>query len=378
MKRILFILLCWAAANCTFAQKGTRFIDNGPWENVLQQAKQANKAIFVDCYTSWCGPCKKLATEIFPQEKVGNFMNKTFINVKYDVEKGEGLKFNEQYPGQVKAYPTMLIIRPNGEIIHKILGYMPADELLKAVEDGLQGNTIYTMAKEYAAGNREAGFIKEYLQALDYAGEKETHEKLVRQYAAQFPIDSLFNREIWDLMKRYIVQAPYSKEYRFVVEHLDEFQKRGIDRYALEDELASSMGFEVNMLLLGALQPNAQDSLSRLHEKAEQLRPLLKYPVKGFAASLAELSTEICWFSGDTDKLYARFVNLMDCGFITRPVFQTSILEYLVHQLHDVPRLQQCIDYLLAMQKENHSWLKESIDTILAEANYKLKQTKSE
>ena len=56
MKRILFILLCWAAANCTFAQKGTRFIDNGPWENVLQQAKQANKAIFVDCYTSWCGP----------------------------------------------------------------------------------------------------------------------------------------------------------------------------------------------------------------------------------------------------------------------------------------------------------------------------------
>ena len=133
-----------------FAQ-GTRFLDNEPWAKVVEQAKKADKMIFVDCYTSWCGPCKTLATEIFPQEKVGDYMNERFVCVKYDMEKEEGLKFNELYPGEVKAYPTMLIIDNKGELLHKVVGSQPADDLIRAIDAGLQGNTIYTMIKEYAS-----------------------------------------------------------------------------------------------------------------------------------------------------------------------------------------------------------------------------------
>lgn len=76
-------------------------------------------------------------------------MNSKFVNVKYDMEKEEGLTFNQKYPDAIKAYPTMLIINTTGEIIHKIVGSMPAEELLSAIEEGLQGNTIYTFEKEY-------------------------------------------------------------------------------------------------------------------------------------------------------------------------------------------------------------------------------------
>ena len=70
--------------------KGISFHDNKPWKEILQLAKKENKLIFMDCYTSWCGPCKALAKNVFTQEKVGDFFNPRFINVKYDMEKGDG------------------------------------------------------------------------------------------------------------------------------------------------------------------------------------------------------------------------------------------------------------------------------------------------
>ena len=56
----------------------------------LAKAKAENKLVFMDCYTSWCGPCKYMTETIFPQEKAGEFFNPKFVCVKFDMEKGEG------------------------------------------------------------------------------------------------------------------------------------------------------------------------------------------------------------------------------------------------------------------------------------------------
>ena len=85
----LFII----SSNVLFGQEdqdGIHFMDNPTWQEVLKQAKEQNKMIFMDCYTVWCGPCKVLAKEIFSQKKVGDFFNAHFVNVKYDMEKGDG------------------------------------------------------------------------------------------------------------------------------------------------------------------------------------------------------------------------------------------------------------------------------------------------
>ena len=46
--------------------------------------------IFLDAYASWCGPCKMLQKNVFTKKAVGDFYNSKFINVKMDMEKGEG------------------------------------------------------------------------------------------------------------------------------------------------------------------------------------------------------------------------------------------------------------------------------------------------
>ena len=51
------------------------------WSAILAQAKAEDKLIFVDAYTTWCGPCKKMDRDVFPQMEVGSFYNAMFINV---------------------------------------------------------------------------------------------------------------------------------------------------------------------------------------------------------------------------------------------------------------------------------------------------------
>ena len=48
--------------------------------------------IFIDFYTTWCGPCKMMSSEVFTQEQVGTYFNRVFVNMKVDAEKGEGVE----------------------------------------------------------------------------------------------------------------------------------------------------------------------------------------------------------------------------------------------------------------------------------------------
>ena len=64
--------------------------DEGSFSEVLAKAKQEKRMVFMDCYTSWCGPCKMMIQDVFSQEDVGQFMNTRFVNVKLDMEKERG------------------------------------------------------------------------------------------------------------------------------------------------------------------------------------------------------------------------------------------------------------------------------------------------
>ena len=66
------------------AQTDFRHID---LNEALATAKKEKKLVFVDFYTDWCGPCKKMASETFPDKTLGDFMNKKFVCIKLNAEK---------------------------------------------------------------------------------------------------------------------------------------------------------------------------------------------------------------------------------------------------------------------------------------------------
>ena len=41
----------------------------GSFEEALEEAKIQDKLIFVDAFTTWCGPCKRMKKNVFPEPK---------------------------------------------------------------------------------------------------------------------------------------------------------------------------------------------------------------------------------------------------------------------------------------------------------------------
>jgi thioredoxin 1 len=101
----------------------------GTFNAIVERAKSENKVIFMDIYATWCGPCKLLKRTTFTDKEVGNYFNTHFINIAVDGETAEGKKLREQY--EVRSYPTMLFINPDGSIKEEAVGYHTASQLLK-------------------------------------------------------------------------------------------------------------------------------------------------------------------------------------------------------------------------------------------------------
>lgn len=103
------------------------------FDEAVEMAKKKNKLIFIDCYTDWCGPCKKLSTEVFTAKIVKNYFDKNLINLKIDMEKGEGPELSKKF--KIRAFPTLLLVNGEGEVVFEKTGAPTTTEFLKIFKD---------------------------------------------------------------------------------------------------------------------------------------------------------------------------------------------------------------------------------------------------
>ena len=82
------------------------------------------------------GRARSWPSRYFPSNKVGEFFNKTFVNAKFNAEKGEGVDVAKRY--SVKAYPTFLILDSDGEEVGRIVGGADADRFIEEVRKVLE------------------------------------------------------------------------------------------------------------------------------------------------------------------------------------------------------------------------------------------------
>lgn len=190
------------------------------FKEALEQAGKENKYVFMDCYTSWCGPCRYMNDNIFPAVKVGAFFNPKFVCVKYDMSTSEMKEVGEKY--NVHAYPTYLILKPDGTLYHKITGSRDVDEFVEVVKRGMNKKHSLSYLKAlHEKGKMSKEELRRYAVALKEASEKEKCLTIQNELMTRLSDKEKLEGKYWILFEN---KEFGDNDYDFVVKNLKTFQ----------------------------------------------------------------------------------------------------------------------------------------------------------
>jgi thioredoxin-related protein len=141
MRRVfatLLICALWPAGSATAASGATW----RTWDAGLSESAAKDKPVLVDVYTDWCGWCRRMDRDVYAREDVRASLEKRFVTIKLNAEAGDaaayrGKPFTSRTLAsgfRVTGYPTTVFLRPNGDHIVNVPGYIPAERFLKLLE----------------------------------------------------------------------------------------------------------------------------------------------------------------------------------------------------------------------------------------------------
>jgi len=183
-----------------FAQ-GVRFESNPDWDAIVQQAKSEHKYIFVDCYATWCGPCKMMDNQVYPVAAVGGVYNREFIclRVQMDQMKNDNESIRKQYglaqmleqSYHVDAYPTFLFFDENGKPVHKAMGVKESKKFIRLAADAHDPNKqYYRILADFKPGKLDTADEKGLAFTFQYT-DTALAGKLAADYLTRIPKQQL-------------------------------------------------------------------------------------------------------------------------------------------------------------------------------------------
>lgn len=202
------------------AQEGIHFNNQGAFSEVLAESSNKGKLIFMDCYTSWCAPCKWMEKNVFVNDTVSTLYNARFVNYKMDMEKGEGPELAKRY--SVRVFPTYLFLNGKGEVVHKATSRMEVAEFIEEAERALDPKRNFAaVEKEFNNGNRSNQLLLNYAIALNKFN-REKSDSVSKLLVAQLKDKELLSDIGWQTIQ----QFGWNEEDRlgkFFLQHIDAY-----------------------------------------------------------------------------------------------------------------------------------------------------------
>ncbi len=259
---LMLLPLSATAQGIAFEPEGTTL------EQASVKAKAENKLIFLDCFTTWCGPCKMMSNQVFPQEIVGTYMNPRFVSIKIDMESAYGAPLAKKL--QIQAYPTFVIFNADAKEIGRFLGGSKAEEFLQKVQDKSRDDGSSELQARWDNGDRDPQFLMSYLNTLTatYKANDANNvaEALLEDKETTFAADStlrmVFFRNITN---------PFAKSFIYTAKHPENLM-------AATGEMPVKMKVQnvLNNYQRQVITENADGSVTLDQEKFDKFQALLK------------------------------------------------------------------------------------------------------
>lgn len=260
MKKINTFLIISMLPILVYAQ-GIEFF-HGTWDEALKAAYEEEKIIFVDAYTTWCGPCKTMAKYTFTDEEVGTFFNENFINVKLDMEKEAGMNWRKKYP--VTAFPTLYFVGPEGEVVLKSVGAKKPKDLLSMGSKAAKGSdTSKKYADQYDAGDRSYEVMYHYVRTLNKA------KKPSLKYANEY-LNTQSDLTTEDNLK-FILEATVQVDSKIF--ELLEKHKKAIEKVTSKEEVNKRIMYAAQNTVTRAAEYEAESLLEEAQQSVKTHLP---------------------------------------------------------------------------------------------------------
>jgi thiol:disulfide interchange protein len=122
MKRIVSATALLAAAVLSLAGLRSEEL-RSPFERARSEAADRKTLVLVDFTTEWCGWCRKLEREVYPDPAVLRQLSRV-VFLRLDAEH-EGAPLARRYG--VAGFPMLVFVAPSGRVAGEMLGFLPAD-----------------------------------------------------------------------------------------------------------------------------------------------------------------------------------------------------------------------------------------------------------
>jgi thioredoxin-related protein len=147
----LFIaFLAGAVAIYLISQMQDDVIENEPeWislNQALEKASDENKLVFIDVYEPDCQWCRKLKREVYPSDRVRSVLDRSYYPVKIDGSSDNRVRYKGKFITQVEfsamigvtAYPYLVVMDPDGEVIATRQGYLEIGALSRFLRNAAE------------------------------------------------------------------------------------------------------------------------------------------------------------------------------------------------------------------------------------------------
>lgn len=114
------------------------------FEEALALATREEKVVFVDFFTTWCGPCKKLDRITWKDPQVIAWLEANTIALKVDAE--EDRQLASRYG--VRSYPSLVFLSGDGQPKGALVGFRAPRDFLKEAGDIVAGVQLSVRLRE--------------------------------------------------------------------------------------------------------------------------------------------------------------------------------------------------------------------------------------
>lgn len=353
---------------------GIRFHEDLSWKQIKEKAKSENKYIFVDCFATWCAPCRQMDINVFSKKQVGDYFNHRFISVRVQMDKTQNDNDNirnwyadakvikEKF--RVAVLPTLLFFSPSGDIIHNEQGYKSVAQLLNAGAITLSSSP--KQFKQYAAfvdayrkGKRNYILMPEILMQGKRYSESELLDSISKDYFSyliKLKEKKWYTKANIECITSYCKMESKSPFFSIFLNHSKKvdviMKKKGyskviIDKVIMSEDIAPFLDFfyktnSMKLLLTHTLEPN-WDSLGN--------SILKKYGGEFSARCVRVAKSKFYWFVRNTSAYISNFIQRMNNSDMDTTIAQTaaSINEcawFIFQKSNDYSEIEQAINWM--------------------------------